>query len=745
MAMADLESTYQEWDTVRTGNPNHKGSGPGGGQFTSGGGSSHGKHWARRQRRKKKLLAKLRQQGHAKIAKVKERQRGERKSLRDKQRAGKTSYADRRTESKELAAKQRSERQETIKELKAEVRQEVAKIKPAKSDGAESAKTKELKEWRQHVDGKIADAVKSEIKSVTTKQNAERKELMGTLREERSEIREGFIEQRNEAIDGLNRDFRADQWSVREQFKAGLPHAEASQELDKIRQFYRQNKKDTLTQLRSDQKVVLDDHRAYADKVITRLDRAHAKSRQSIVQAYKEVRKGAVEDIKGKVKGGDRGQRSAGDYERGNYAGVQFASSDVAGDDQFSRLGEVRRASSDPARIGRRTTHKASSAEAILQHCLKRRGWTSAFRYNRLTGKRRLALLEDVRQYGRAWLRHEAEVFFGRYIDGADLRFVRSSDGIRSATEDLRSGDGDTVRPDDEENGRDRCQIGVLRGIGAEHDSGRDLDRSLSDRIASPLKRWFGRMRSFAHELIVAGALAMMGPDDLTSEDQAILDRNAQVQVDYLDRFEREIVANPPPELRAPDTFPSTTILVEPPPSVAQVIARAESYADSVWQSTQIAVRAEVTRQGIMTQERLILGDPATGHCSECPQDARLGWQPIGTMKDIGDRECEGWCHCHFVYREKDDAPEYTGNPQKQKPAKDTRPKGGGRLPDMPDPNDQGGGSTIPGPKDKGPPLPRHPRPVQPHKPKPGEKDYGEDAGGPWLDANGEPIEYETL
>lgn len=48
---ADLQRTGQ-------GNPNHKGEGPGGGQFTSSGGSGgHGKHRARRERRKRKLQA----------------------------------------------------------------------------------------------------------------------------------------------------------------------------------------------------------------------------------------------------------------------------------------------------------------------------------------------------------------------------------------------------------------------------------------------------------------------------------------------------------------------------------------------------------------------------------------------------------------------------------------------------------------------------------------------------------------
>ena len=48
---------------------------------------------------------------------------------------------------------------------------------------------------------------------------------------------------------------------------------------------------------------------------------------------------------------------------------------------------------------GRRTTRKASSAESILAHCLRQRGWTSRFNEGRLNGRQHLALLEDIRQY----------------------------------------------------------------------------------------------------------------------------------------------------------------------------------------------------------------------------------------------------------------------------------------------------------------------------------------------------------
>lgn len=229
----------------------------------------------------------------------------------------------------------------------------------------------------------------------------------------------------------------------------------------------------------------------------------------------------------------------------------------------------------------------------------------------------------------------------------------------------------------------------------------------------------------------------MSGGRGLSDDDDAAIDRNAKVQQEYLDRFERELIANPPKEIAEPPHpgFPSQVILVNPPPSVAQVIARAQQYGHSVWQTTQQVTHAQAVVQGIMTQERRVLGHPKTHHCEDCPPLAAMGWQPIGTLPAIGQTECGGMCYCHFEYREDSNA---TATKVPRRPTKKIIL----RRPDRPNPNDQGGGSSIPG-EPIGPEPPRKPKPIQP--PQPNKPDYGEDAGGPWFDANGKPIEYETI
>lgn len=50
------------------------------------------------------------------------------------------------------------------------------------------------------------------------------------------------------------------------------------------------------------------------------------------------------------------------------------------------------------------------------------------------------------------------------------------------------------------------------------------------------------------------------------------------------------------------------------------------------------------------TEEIRVLGRPEK-HCSDCPEYAKRGWQPLGTLPRIGDSECRNYCWCHFEYR----------------------------------------------------------------------------------------------
>ena len=279
-------------------------------------------------------------------------------------------------------------------------------------------------------------------------------------------------------------------------------------------------------------------------------------------------------------------------------------------------------------RLSSRVTAKASSAEAILVYCLKRRGWTAKWRAGELTGRQHLQLLEDVRQYGRRWLRHEAESLFRHY--GSEARGAES----RSSRE------------------RNFGLDGNFNGATSLNGHNSEFSRSLTSTLASAIGRFFRRARSFVHELILAGGMILKGNEPLTATEVEELDRSAKVQEDFFGRFEQEVLANPPREFPQ-DTFATVTQVVEAPPMTAgQFVARAESYGSSVWQGSINAGRNAVAKQGVFMAERRVHALPLYEHnyCRTCVNQSDLGWQPLGTLREIGDSECMGNCDCYFEW-----------------------------------------------------------------------------------------------
>jgi len=319
---------------------------------------------------------------------------------------------------------------------------------------------------------------------------------------------------------------------------------------------------------------------------------------------------------------------------------------DVRGSASRSSESRANRATK-PGRFGASKTDKAGSAESILAYCLKRRGWTSKWKAGELTGRQHLQLLEDVRQYGRRWLRHEAEGVFRHYGTNAQATIARGASHLLAG-----------------------CQVGGVLGSpeSTQKDSrgqsifgdGESHARSITGSVASAVSRFFRRARSFVHELVLAGGMILKGNEPLTADEVDSLDRSAKVQMEFLDRFEREVLTNPPKELPQ-DAFATVTQVVEGPPMTAgQFVARAESYGNSAWQSSIRANHQSVISTGVMKLERRVLGHPRGEHCEDCPPLAAMGWQPLGTLPAIGDSECKWLCLCHFEYQDANAKPHIT-------------------------------------------------------------------------------------
>jgi hypothetical protein len=175
------------------------------------------------------------------------------------------------------------------------------------------------------------------------------------------------------------------------------------------------------------------------------------------------------------------------------------------------------------------------------------------------------------------------------------------------------------------------------------------IARGIASRAASALARFFDRAKNFVHELIVAGAMALKGNYELSAEELAVLNNQATIQREYLDKFQREVTANPPREIL---DLGNSVITVSPAPMTpGQFTARLEQYGNAAWQAPQKSNRSAAKVGNTFTEERRVLGQPKGEHCPDCPPIAALGWQPIGTLPEIGDSDCHQLCLCHFEYR----------------------------------------------------------------------------------------------
>lgn len=163
--------------------------------------------------------------------------------------------------------------------------------------------------------------------------------------------------------------------------------------------------------------------------------------------------------------------------------------------------------------------------------------------------------------------------------------------------------------------------------------------------------RFFGRAKQFVRELIVAGSMALNGPEPLDEHDLHQADQQAHTQWAYLDRFRGDVEAATPPELAPAGAPPEPGAM-----SAAGFAARAEQYAGSTWGASINARRERIKSQGRMKSERRVHAKPMGQHdaCGTCEEQSSRGWVPIGTLDPIGDSECKGInCDCFYEYSEK--------------------------------------------------------------------------------------------
>ncbi len=666
-----LQAISEGVQLLRTGNPNHKASGPGGGQFTNGGGGSgggantHGKHFAKRQRRRQRKLEKLRQKGHARIAELKGKHSKERNALRTSHREKGTSYSDRRSEYQALRTKHRGESRQTVDTIKKEVREAFPK-----STG-KSSKAKEFRERVEKGTQKLGETHAKDRQATIDRHTKEREDQSKRHQEEREYTKKVHAEERSDLVETHKEYHKEDAQRIVDKARESLKADHEDQRMFLVEDHKRQWKdsrlgratKEELTTLKSEQKAdrdsLLAGHKEERKSLITnikgeldnntathsgrlkdalhamRQDHAeqhaelkdeHGKERQHLAKSHRDTRKWmdkahkaerreAITRLKQEIQG-----RSYGDAERWDLSAV-------------TTVGRIVAPLEAPTRMHRSRTHKANSAESILKHVLRQRGWTVQYDGASLTGRQHLSLLDDVRQYGRMWLRHEAESFFDRYGVEVDER------------DELGRSFGDFARAEDVSSDLDS---GRCCDAGVQAKASEVVSRGVAGRAAGALGRFFDRAGQFIRELIVAGAMALKGDDHLTNAEIYAVDRLTRKQYEYLDKFKREVLQNPPKPIA---DLSSQIIVAGPPPMTeGQFVARLEQYGNSVWGAGNSLNRDRVRQVPNAKLERRFLGH--ADHCEDCPPLAAQGWQPLGTLPDIGDTECGGQCHCHFEYQD---------------------------------------------------------------------------------------------
>lgn len=60
-----------------------------------------------------------------------------------------------------------------------------------------------------------------------------------------------------------------------------------------------------------------------------------------------------------------------------------------------------------------------------------------------------------------------------------------------------------------------------------------------------------------------------------------------------------------------------------------------------------VRIREEVAENGYRFEKRVL---QSQNPCEDCIAEWRRGWQPIGTLRRLGDSVCRSRCRCYFVY-----------------------------------------------------------------------------------------------
>jgi HK97 family phage portal protein len=160
--------------------------------------------------------------------------------------------------------------------------------------------------------------------------------------------------------------------------------------------------------------------------------------------------------------------------------------------------------------------------------------------------------------------------------------------------------------------------------------SGASQKAALAEHLSADVRSWFAGIKALLTSLYRSAAAALLGGEVREGDAEvADIERASQAQFEYLDGFE-------------------SATLDGAQPLDGSFANRAELYGAATWGVAQDVVRAKAIRDG-MLYERRVHGGPDLP-CDTCSEQQGQGWQPINTLKTIGDSPCGSNCHCTYIF-----------------------------------------------------------------------------------------------
>ena len=126
--------------------------------------------------------------------------------------------------------------------------------------------------------------------------------------------------------------------------------------------------------------------------------------------------------------------------------------------------------------------------------------------------------------------------------------------------------------------------------------------------------------------------IAVGGKQNMTQSDWGFVGATIRRELQYLNNFANTI-ENRPPSTQLTEAF----------------VSRAKSYSAAIYETYEKARRRRIQRETQADFEENVL-EPGAEHCSGCLSATAQGVVPIGTLTEIGDRECGSKCRCRIRY-----------------------------------------------------------------------------------------------